>query len=113
MDFVSDSLFDGRRFRALTWVDNFSRECLAIRAAPKLQGTDVAEILDEVAESKGKPLRIYLDNGPEFISKALDLWAYQAKVTLDFSRPGKSTDNAYIESFNGSFRDECLNVNWF
>ena len=113
MDFVSDSLFDGRRFRALTLVENFSRECLAIRAAPKLHGSDVAEILDEVAESKGKPDRIFLDNGPEFISKALDLWAYQTKVTLDFSRPGKPTDNAYIESFNGSFRDECLNVNWF
>ncbi len=113
MDFVSDSLFDGRRFRALTLVDNFSRECLAIRAAAKLQGSDVAEVLDEVVEAKGKPSRIYLDNGPEFISKALDLWAYQASVTLDFSRPGKPTDNAYIESFNGSFRDECLNVNWF
>lgn len=113
MDFGSDSLFDGRRFRGLTLVDNFSRECLAIRAAPKIQGSDVAEILDEVVEAKGKPLRISLDNGPEFISKALDLWAYQAKVTLDFSRPGKPTDIAYIESFNGSFRDECLNVNWF
>jgi len=113
IDFVSDSLFDGRRFRALTLVENFSRECLAIRAAPKLHGSDVAEILDEVAETKGKPNRIFLDNGPEFISKALDLWAYQAGVTLDFSRPGKPTDNAYIESFNGSFRDECLNVNWF
>jgi putative transposase len=73
----------------------------------------VAEFLDEVVEIHGKPERIYLDNGPEFISKALDLWAYQAGVTLDFSRPGKPTDNAYIESFNGSFRDECLNVNWF
>jgi putative transposase len=113
MDFVSDSLFDGRRFRALTLVENFSRECFAIRAAPKLHGSDVAEILDLVVEARGKPQRIYLDNGPEFISKALDLWAYQAKVTLDFSRPGKPTDNAYIESFNGSFRDECLNINWF
>jgi putative transposase len=113
MDFVSDSLFDGRRFRALTLVDNFSRESLAIRAAPKLHGSDVAEVLDEVVEKRGKPVRIYLDNGPEFISKALDLWAYQAGVTLDFSRPGKPTDNAYIESFNGSFRDECLNTNWF
>ncbi len=113
MDFVSDSLFDGRRFRALTLVDNFSRECLAIRAEPRLHGSDVAEVLDQVVEEKGKPSRIFLDNGPEFISKALDLWAYQARVTLDFSRPGKPTDNAYIESFNGSFRDECLNTNWF
>lgn len=113
MDFVSDALFDGRRFRALTLVENFSRECLAIRVDQKLHGSNVAEVLDEVAESKGKPDRIFLDNGPEFISKALDLWAYQAGVTLDFSRPGKPTDNAYIESFNGSLRDECLNVNWF
>ena len=85
----------------------------AIRAAPKLHGSDVAEVLDEVVETRGKPVRIFLDNGPEFISKALDLWAYQSGVTLDFSRPGKPTDNAYIESFNGSLRDECLNVNWF
>jgi putative transposase len=113
MDFVSDALFDGRRFRALTLVENFSRECLAIRVEQKLHGSDVAEVLDEVVEHKGKPDRIFLDNGPEFISKALDLWAYQAGVTLDFSRPGKPTDNAYIESFNGSLRDECLNVNWF
>jgi putative transposase len=113
MDFVSDGLFDGRRFRAFTLVDNFSRECLAIRAAQKLRGLDVAEFLDEVVEARGQPLRIFLDNGPEFISKALDLWAYQTRATLDFSRPGKPTDNAYIESFNGSFRDECLNVNWF
>jgi putative transposase len=113
MGFVSDGLFDGRRFRALTLVENFSRECLAIRVAPRLHGVDVAEVLDEVAESRGKPRRIFLDNGPEFISKALDLWAYQAGVTLDFSRPGKPTDNAYIESFNGSLRDECLNTSWF
>ena len=113
MDFVSDALFDGRRFRSLTLVDNFSRECLAIRVEPRLHGADVAEVLDQVVEAKGKPVRIFLDNGPEFISKALDLWAYQASVTLDFSRPGKPTDNAYIESFNGSFRDECLNTNWF
>jgi len=73
----------------------------------------VAEFLDEIVETHGKPERIYLDNGPEFISKALDLWAYQAGVTLDFSRPGKPTDNACIESFNGSFRGECLNMNWF
>ena len=113
MDFVSDALFDGRRFCALTLVNNFSRECLAIRVDQKLHGSDVAEVLDEVAESKGKPERIFLDEGPDFISKALDLWAYQAGAKLDFSRPGRPTDNAYIESFNGSLRDECLNVNWF
>ena len=73
----------------------------------------MAEFLDEVVETHGKPERIYLDNGPEFISKALDLWAYQAGVTRYFSRPGKPTDSAYIESANGSLRDECLNVNGF
>jgi putative transposase len=91
MDFVSDSLFDGRRFRAFTLVENSSRECLAIRPAPKIFGSDVAEVLDGVVETHGKPGRIFLDNGPEFISKALDHWAYQAGVTLDFSRPGKWT----------------------
>ncbi len=113
MDFVSDALFDGRRLRALTLVDNFSRECPAIRADQRRRGEEVAALLDQVATSRGAPQRICLDNGPEFISKALDLWAYPSGVTLDFSRPGKPTDNAYIESFNGSFRDECLNVNWF
>ena len=78
-----------------------------------LHGSDVAEVLDQISEEKGRPARIFLDNGPEFISKALDLWAYQANGTLDFSHPGQPTDHAYIESFNGSFRDECLNVNWF
>lgn len=113
MDFVSDGLFDGRRFRALTLVDNLSRECLTIHADQSIKGTDVVELLDELAEDRGVPNAIRVDNGPEFISKALDLWAYENDVTLDFSRPGKPTDNAYIESFNGSFRDECLNVNWF
>ena len=113
MDFVSDSLFDGRRFRAFTLVENSSRECLAIRPAPKIFGSNVAEVLDGGVETNGKPGRIFLDNGPEFISKALDLWAYQAGVTFDFSRPGKPTDNAYIESFNGSLRMECLNLHWF
>jgi len=94
-------------------VENFGRERLAIRLAPKIFGSDVAEFSDKIAETHGKPERTYLDKGPEFISKALDLWAYQADVTLDFSRSGKPTDNAYIESFNGSFRDEFLNVNWF
>jgi putative transposase len=70
-------------------------------------------LLDQLAEDRGVPKVIRVDNGPEFISKDLDLWAYENGVTLDFSRPGKPTDNAYIESFNGSFRDECLNVNWF
>ncbi len=113
MDFVCDSLFNGRRFRALTIVDNFSRECLAIEAGVTIRGEDVVEIVDRLVLERDVPDRIQCDNGSEFISKALDKWAYDHGVTMDFSRPGKPTDNAMIESFNGSFRDECLNVNWF
>lgn len=113
MDFVADELFNGRRIRALTVVDNFSREALAIPVAQRLTGADVVDAVDRLAERRGPPSRIQVDNGSEFISKALDKWAYDNKVELDFSRPGKPTDNAFIESFNGSFRDECLNVNWF
>lgn len=113
MDFVSDTLFDGRRFRALTIVDNISRECLGIKADQGITGEHVVGLLERICFSRGAPGMIRVDNGPEFISKALDKWAYENTVTLDFSRPGKPTDNAFIESFNGSFRDECLNVNWF
>jgi putative transposase len=114
MDFVSDALFDGRRFRALTLVDNFSRECLEIEVGTSLKAEDVVRVMERMKFTRGVvPQRIKLDNGSKFISKALDKWACQNKVVLDFSRPGKPTDNAFIESFNGSFRDECLNVNWF
>jgi putative transposase len=114
MDFVSDALFDGRRFRALTIVDNYSRECLEIEVGQSLKGEDVVRVMERVKFTRGVvPSRIKVDNGSEFISKALDKWAYENGVALDFSRPGKPTDNAFIESFNGSFRDECLNVNWF
>ena len=114
MDFVADALFDGRRFRALTVVDNFSRECLSIHADVSIKGRDVTEIVSWISARNGQtPERIQVDNGSEFISKALDRWAYDNAVTLDFSRPGKPTDNPYIESFNGSFRDECLNLHWF
>ena len=114
MDFVADQLFDGRKFRALTLVDNFSRTCLAIHAEQSIKGSDVVSVMDQVVLKYGHiPDRIQVDNGSEFISKALDLWAYENKVILDFSRPGKPTDNPYIESFNGSFRDECLNLHWF
>lgn len=114
MDFVSDELFNGRRIRALTIVDNFSRECLRIHVGRSIRGREVAEVLSHLKTHRGRlPNRIQVDNGSEFISKALDHWAHENKVTLDFSRPGKPTDNPYIESFNGSFRDECLNVNYF
>lgn len=113
MDFVADALFNGRRIRALTVVDNFSRESLAITVDHRLRGDDVVAMLDLVKSIRGLPKRIQVDNGTEFASRALDLWAYENGVTLDFSRPGKPTDNPFIESFNGSFRDECLNLNWF
>ena len=113
MDFVSDQLFNGARFRFLTIVDIFSRECLAIEAGQKMTGEDVVRTLNEILKNRAKPRQIFLDNGSEFISKVLDRWAYENHVALAFSRPGKPTDNAYIESFNGSFRDECSNVHWF
>src|SRR6266436_6247493 len=114
MDFVSDQLFDGRRFRALTLVDNYSRECLEIEVGQSLKGFDVVAVMERIKQVRGVvPQRIQVDNGSEFISKALDRWAYENAVTLDFSRPGKPTDNAYVESFNGRLRDECLNANWF
>ncbi len=113
MDFVSDSLFDGRRLRALTIVDNFTRESLAIAVGQGIKGEQVAAVLERIVAERGVPKSIRVDNGPEFVSKALDRWAYGHGVTLDFSRPGKPTDNAYVESFNGRLREECLNANWF
>ena len=110
---MSDQLFQGRRFRVLTLVDNFSRESLALRAAERFRGDDVVQVLEEVSAQRGLPRSIRVDNGPEFISKSLDWWAYFNGVKLDFSRPGKPTDNAFIESFNGKFRQECLNQHWF
>jgi len=110
MDFVAN----GRRFRALTVVDNYSRHGLAIRVGQSLRGDDVVAVMDRIKARHGTtPDRIQVDNGSEFISKATGRWAYDHDVTLDVSRPGKPTDNPYIESFNGSFRDECLNVHGF
>ena len=113
MDFMSDELFDGRRIRLLTIVDNHTRESLAIHVGQRIRGCEVVEVLERVMKAHGRPRTIRVDNGPEFISKDVDLWAYWNHVTLDFSRPGKPTDNAYIESFNGRFRQECLNEHWF
>lgn len=113
MDFVADELFNGRRIRALTVVDNCSREALAIAVDHRLNGADVVEVLSRLAERGRIAQRIQVDNGSEFISKVLDKWAYEHGVQLDFSRPGKPTDNPFVESFNGSFRDECLNLHWF
>ena len=113
MDFVADELTDGRRFRALTVIDLFTRESLEIMAGRHLRGDDVAAVLERLRFERGLPQRIYCDNGSEFVSAAMDLWAYTNGVALDFSRRGKPTDNAAIESFHGRFREECLNVHWF
>jgi len=113
MDFMSDELFDGRRIRILTLVDDFTRESLALHASQRFTGDDVAAVLERVALVRGTPRVIRVDNGPEFTSKSLDQWAYAHGVELDFIRPGKPTDNATIESFNGKLRTECLNQNWF
>jgi putative transposase len=113
MDFVSDALADGRTFRCLTIVDDFTREAPAIEVAQSLPAWRVIHVLDQLAASVGLPKSIVCDNGPEFAGKVLDLWAYQRGVTLQFIRPGKPVENAFIESFNGKFRDECLNTHWF
>lgn len=113
MDFVSDALFDGRRLRALTVVDAYTREALVIEVDKGIKGEQVVEAMSRITTIRGAPKSIRVDNGPEFVSKALDRWAYENGVTLDFSRPGKPTDNAFIESFNGRLRDECLNAHWF
>jgi putative transposase len=113
MDFVHDQLFDGRKIRVLTIVDTFTRLSPAIDVRQSYRGANVVETLERAAGEIGYPKTIRLDNGPEFISRELDLWAFMHDVTLDFSRPGKPTDNAFIESLNGKFRAECLNVHWF
>ena len=94
-------------------VDNYTRECLAIEVGQSLKGEDVVRTLDAHHGRRGLPSTIKTDNGSEFISKAMDRWAYEHGVELDFSRPGKPTDNAKVESFNGRFRAECLNAHWF
>jgi len=113
MDFVSDCLCDGRKVRCLTIVDDYSRECPAIEVDTSITGRRVAAVLDRLADLRGLPLSITVDHGPEFEGQVLDEWAYSQGVHLNFIRPGKPVENAYIESFNGRFRDECLNEHWF
>jgi putative transposase len=113
IDFVADQLQDGRRFRALTVVDIFTREGVAIEVGQSLKGDDVVRTLNRSKNKRGVPKLLFCDNGSEFSSQAMDLWAYQNGVKIDFSRPGKPTDNAFVESFNGTFRAECLDAHWF
>jgi putative transposase len=113
MDFVSDALSNGRKIRLLTLIDEYTRECLAIEVDTSINGVRVTNVLSRIAMVRGLPNIIKVDNGPEFIGKALDAWAYERGVHLHFSRPGKPVDNRFIESFNGRLRDECLNDNWF
>lgn len=114
MDFVSDQLGpSGRRFRVLTVVDGFTRECILLHAAFSISGQEVSRALTVAGKTRGLPKAIIIDNGSEFTGKAMDQWAHENGVKLDFIRPGKPIENAYIESFNGKLRDECLNENWF
>lgn len=113
MDFVTDRLVDGRYFRILTVVDQFTRECVALHVGQSLRGSDVARCLNRVVQDRGTPESITVDNGSEFCSQVMDNWAYRNRVQLEFIRPGKPVENHYIESFNGRLRDECLNVHLF
>ena len=113
MDFIQDSLWSGRKFRTLSIVDTYTRECMIVEADTSLPSYRAVRILDRLGDFKGLPNSIRVDNGPEFISKALDEWAYRNNVKLDFIHPGKPVENAYVESFHGKFRDECLNENYF
>jgi putative transposase len=113
MDFVHDTLADGRAVRILTVLDVYARECVALVAAQTFSGGDVARVLTAAGAERGLPKRITVDNGTEFTSRMLDHWAYWQHVALEFSRPGKPVDNTFIEAFNGTLRRECLSLHWF
>lgn len=113
MDFVRDTVRDGRAFRALTIVDDFTRECPVIEVDTSLTGERVVRVLDRLAVTRGLPRTLVCDNGPEFRGLVLDQWAHTRGVQLHFIDPGKPVQNAYVESCNGRFRDEWLNSSWF
>ncbi len=113
MDFVHDQLATGRKIRVLTVIDTFTRYSPVVDPRFSYRGEDVVQTLERVCRDTGYPKTIRVDQGSEFVSRDLDLWAYTKGVILDFSRPGKPTDNSFIESFNGKFRAECLNAHWF
>ena len=113
MDFVHDVVWGGRRFKIFVVIDLFTRECLSLVVDTSIGGARVARALGELVDVRGKPEAITVDNGPEFSGKVLDAWAYQVGVKLLFIRPGKPIENAFVESFNGKLRGECLNQHWF
>jgi putative transposase len=113
VDFMSDTLSSGRRFRTLNIVDDYTRECLAIEVDTSLGGMRVVRVLEELKRTRGLPRQIRSDNGPEFVSRAVDQWAYKQRLDWHTIQPGRPMENSYVESFNGRFRDECLNENWF
>lgn len=113
MDFVSDQLSNGRRFRVLNVVDDYSREMLGQLISTSINGRQVARFLDQLIEERCKPIKVICDNGTEFTSKAMFFWSKETRVTLGFIQPGKPTQNAFVESLNGKFRNECLNLHWF
>ena len=113
LDFVSDAIAGKRSFRAFTLVDDFTRECLAIEADTSITGERVTRVLDRVTGERGCPKALLSDNGPEFPSRVMDAWALDRKIRQEFIEPGKPTQNAFIESFNGRLREECLNRSWF
>jgi putative transposase len=113
MDFLQDALYDGRRIRLLPIIDIYTKECFKIEVDTSIGGRRITEILSQISSVRGLPENIVVDNGPEFVSNAMDAWVYERGIKLQFIRPGKPVDNAYMESFNGKFRDECLNQNWF
>jgi putative transposase len=113
MDFVSDQLVGGTRIRLLKILDVFTREAIAIRVGSRMRAEQVVDTCNQLVARRGRPARVFVDNGSEFTGRLMDLWAYHHQVLLDFSPPGKPTENAFIESFNGSLRKECLNLHWF
>ena len=113
MDFVADQLANGQKFRALTIMDVFSKEALAIEVGQRLRGEHEVAALNRLAVQRQTPKYLFVDNGSEFSGRVLDLWAYHHQARIDFSRPGRPTDNCHIETLNGSCRDECLNLHWF
>jgi putative transposase len=113
MDFVHDQLANRRKFRVLTVIDKWLRQCIALHADFALTGQSVVDAMNAIARERELPFAITVDHGTEFTSKVLDEWCYLRGVKLDFIRPGKPTENGFIESFNGRLRDVCLNVNEF